>query len=339
MSILHLPNPQFPGQPHDVRPPTWAYFKEEFLSLYVPPLKARTSCSMMRYAIRCLEELGLQSLTDLTPALIGRLTASRPPTNSPNTTRGLLLYVQALCNYAAKSGFIRVSPFHIRPISSFVRQVPARGKKHASFEEIKAVLDLMREQAKVDGWLGWKAKRLYALTATLAYTGMRDGEAKFLQVADIDLKEGIIWIVSRIEHKTKTHASAAPIAMPPKLIPILEEWLRHRMSRPPGFAIDSEDCPWVFPTLRRHARAPWTSGGPGTCPRDRMRAVAAQAGVDGFGPLMLRHSMATHLIGRWGASAGIVMRILRHTTPRTAQVWYTHDDIPNLKAAVANVEF
>jgi integrase len=340
MTILSTPGMQMPDRYSNgmVTPVSWEDFKKDFLELYVPPMKAKVTCTQMRFALRCLEEIGLKSVQDLTPSLIARLVASRPEKNSPNSTRGLLLYVQAACNYAERSGFLRISPFRIRPISSFVRQTPARGKKHASREEISTVLELMRQRAQADGWAGWKAKRLYAMTATLAYTGMRAGECIFLQVCDISIEHGVILIVSRAAHKTKTIAAAAPIPMPPKLIPIIEEWLKHRMSRPPGYDIDSEDCPWVFPTMRRFVRAPWMYGGPGSCPRDRMRAVAAEAGVIGFGPLMLRHSMATHLL-HWGAGAGIVKRILRHTTERTAQTWYTHDDIPNLKAAVANVEF
>ena len=69
-----------------------------------------------------------------------------------------------------------------------------------------------------------------------------------------------------------------------------------------------------------------------------MKAVAAQVGVIGFGPLVLRHSMATHLMTAWGGSAGLVKRVLRHTTEQT-QKWYVHDDLPGLKEAFKNVEF
>ena len=48
--------------------------------------------------------------------------------------------------------------------------------------------------------------------------------------------------------------------------------------------------------------------------------------------------MATHLMTSWGGSAGLVKRVLRHTTEQT-QEWYVHDDIPGLKEAFKNVEF
>ena len=247
-------------------------------------------------------------------------------------------YVQAACSYAAKLGYLRVSPFHVRGFSTYARGEPARGRKHASREEVRTVLDHMKEQAQANGWKGWKAKRLYALTATLAYTGARATEAYFLQTQDVDLQEGIIWIISRREHRTKTAASAQPLPIAPPLGLILEEWLRHRMSVPVGFKIDDPDCPWTFPTTRRLAHAPWCEGYPGTKPRDRMKAVAAQVGVIGFGPLVLRHSMATHLMTSWGGSPGLVKRVLRHTSEQM-QRYYVHDDLPGLKEAFKNVEY
>jgi integrase len=335
----------FPPDETPMRPPyavtaiPWETFKSELMTFYAPPMRSRKTCHGMAHALRCLTELGLETTFDLTPALIARLVAGRPEGHSPNTVIGLLRYVQAACGYAERSMYVRVSPFRIRGLSTFVRKSQPHARKHASREEIRKVLDHMREQAAVDGWKGWKAKRLYALTATLAYTGMRAGEAIWLKAADVDLAGGIIWIRSSGEHRTKTIAAEQPIPIPPPLGPILTEWLRHRMSRPPQFKIDSESCPWMWPTTRRLERAPWNEGGPGSKPRNRMKAVAGQVGVFGFGPLVLRHSMATHLMTSWGGSAGLVKRILRHTTEHTAQAWYVHDDLPGLKEAVKNVEF
>lgn len=350
MSSLQLPpapvNPDDDARnaPHRASEPPggpipWADFKAELLKMYQAPMRASSTRKGMEHAFRCLDALGVQSTADLVPPLIADLVASQPPTQSANTTVGLLRYVQSACSYAEKMQYIRVSPFHVRGLSTYAKRAPARGRKHASREEIRTVLAHMREQGKADGWKGWKSKRLFALTATLAYTGMRAGEAIWLQVCDVDLEGGIIWVVSRSEHKTKTGAAAQPLPMAPALISILTEYLPHRMSVPPGFKIDSPDCPWMFPTSRRHGHTPWSSGGPGTKPRDRMKAVAAQVGVIGFGPLVLRHSMATHLMTSWGGSAGLVKRVLRHTTEHTAQAWYVHDDLPGLKEAFKNVEF
>jgi integrase len=312
-------------------------FRDEVLSIYEPPLRALATWREAKYALRCIGETGATTTADLSVSMLSAIVINRPPTNSPNRTRTVLRHVSAICAYAEKMGYIRISPFRIRGIGTFARAVPSRRKKHASREEIRRVLEHMAERAKADGWLGWKAKRLHSMTAFLAYTGARAGEIYYLQTTDVDLDKGIIWIVSRAEHRTKTIGSAAPIPMAPDLIPIAREWFRHRMSVPPGFKIDAADCPWVFPTIRRHRRAPWTQGGPGYKPRDQIQAVAAEAGVLGFTPLMLRHSLATHLL-HWGASAGTIQRILRHTNTRTQEA-YLHSDIPDLQAAVANVRF
>jgi integrase len=335
-----LPPPGEPGVATSGGGPIpWEQFKAELLKLYRPPMRDRKTLRGMEHALKCLDALGVQSTADLVPPLISDLVAGRPSTHSPNTVVGLLLYVQAACSYAEKCGYVRVSPFKIRGISTFAKRAPARGRKHASREEIRKVLDHMHEQAQADGWKGWKAKRLYALTSLLAYTGMRAGEAIWCQAGDIDLAEGIVWIVSRREHKTKTEKSAQPLPLAPPVIKILEAWMPHRMAVPPGFKIDSPDCPWLFPTSRRHRKSPWCSGGPGTKPRDRMKAVAAQVGVIGFGPMVLRHSMGTHLMTSWGGSAGLVKRVLRHTTEHTGQAWYVHSDLPGLKEACKNWEF
>ncbi len=318
-------------------PREWSAFKKELLQLYKPPLRSRKTLAGMEHALRLLTELGIQTTADLTPDLIGRLVASRPATLSANTVRGTLRYVSAACSYAESQGFLRVSPFKIRSLASWKRPTPARGKKHASRAEIRVVLDYMKEKSLADGWIGWKAKRTYALTAVLAYTGVRAGEAEWLQVGDIDLDRGVIAIVSRAEHRLKTAGSEAHVIIPPALLPILREWLEHRMSAPPGFKLDDPNCPWLFPTTRRHKRAPWHTGGPSDRPASRIRVVAAQAGVPNFTPLTLRHSMATHLL-HFGAGKGMIQKILRHSSVNT-QSWYLHDDLDDMRAAVSNVEF
>jgi integrase len=329
---------QGPAAEDALAPISWSDFKTELMKFYQPAARSHRTRQDMEHALRCLDAMPVQEVADLTPPLIVDLVASRPAKNSATTTVSLLTRVRVACNYAEKRGYLRLSPFHVLPLSAYARKEPARGRKHASIEEVGTVLGHMKEQAQADGWRGWKSKRLYALTATLAYTGGRAGEIYWLKTEDIDLDEGVIWIVSRREHRTKTAASARPLPIAPRLGPILEEWLRYRMSVPPGFKIDSPDCPWMFPTIRRHANAPWCEGSPGSKPRDRMKAVAAQVGVLGFGPLVLRHSMATHLMTSWGGSPGLVKRVLRHTSEQM-QSFYVHDDLPGLKEAFKNVEY
>lgn len=319
-------------------PKPWSEFCAQIRGLYKPPLRAKKTYLGMDLAIRLLTGLGIETTADLTPDLIGRLVASRPENLSPNTVRGNLRYVQALCTFAEQTGALSgPSPFRIRPIGSWKRAAKPKRKQHASREEIRRVLDFMSEQAKQDGWKGWKAKRLHGLTALLAYTGLRGGEAQFLQVQDVDLERGIIHVVSRASHRLKTAASEAVVPIPPALKPILEEWLKHRMSAPAGFKLKDPSCPWLWPTTRRHNNTPWANGGPGDRPASRMKIVAAQVGVASFTPLTLRHSLGTHML-HFGAGKAMIQRLLRHSNQAT-QSFYTHDDDQNLRDAVQNVDF
>ena len=337
MTMLNATPPQFPDHPRDV--PKWQAFKDEFLSHYTVPTRAHATCRGIRYAIRCIEEQGVQSLADLTPATIARLVASRPPTQFTEQHPWIVAVRPGPLQLRGEITFILVSPFRIRPISSFVHRAPARGKKHASREEIRKVLDHMRETSqgrRLEGLEGQASFRTHGDPRVHRHAG--GGSIYTCRRPTSISREASSGFVSTSEHRTKTEAAAQPLPIAPPLGLILEEWLRFRMSVPPGFRIDSPTCPWMWPTSRRLANAPWVSGGPGTKPRDRMKAVAAQVGVIGFGPLVLRHSMATHLMTSWGGSAGLVKRVLRHTTEQT-QEWYVHDDIPGLKEAFKNVEF
>ena len=88
----------------------------------------------------------------------------------------------------------------------------------------------------------------------------------WLQVADIDLEQGVIRITSRAEHRLKTLASENFIGMPAQLKEIWTEWLKHRMARPPYFKIHDPNCPWLFCNSRADAAAPWWTGGRGSKP-------------------------------------------------------------------------
>ena len=291
------------GQAH-VAPKPWPEFTAEFLSLYAPGLRAAATRRGMEYCVRCLTALGVTSTEDLTCELVGRLVASRPETNSPNSTRGLLRYLAALCGYAHRTGALSVSPFAIRNVGSWVRPRKPIRRKHCTRDEVARVLEHMRVLAAADSWRGWRDRRTYALTATLAYTGARAGEIIWLQVGDLDFDRRLIAIISRQEHRLKTEGSEQVIGMPEALKKILlEAWMPYRLARPPAFKFNAE-CKWLFPTAR--GESAWWSGGPGGRPCSRIRAVAAEVGVV-MTPLSLRHSAATHLL-HWGASKAEIQR-------------------------------
>ena len=187
------------------------------------------------------------------------------------------------------------------------------------------------------GWTKWRAGRLLALASVLCYTGVRASEALYLQISDLDLDGGFLHVREHEGHRLKTLAADNVVPLPPPLIPILKEWLAHRMDAPPDAKTDPA-CPWVFPNISRSAKAPWVQGSTGQRPLDRLKAVASQAGVEGFTLLSCRHSVVTHLKTSWGAGEGFAKLMCRHTNLST-QKHYTHSDLDGLREGASRIEY
>ena len=103
---------------------------------------------------------------------------------------------------------------------------------------------------------------------------LRKNECLRLHVADVDLAGRVIQIVART--KLKTAAAAAPVPMPEALVPIVADWLTHRLDGPPGVVVP--DCVWLIPTINR--QRPWLHGQTGTKALDRFQNAARRAGVE-----------------------------------------------------------
>jgi len=252
----------------------------------------------------------------------------------------MLRVLRALCNQAVINGYLRVSPFALRSVSKWVGRLgPPTQKKHYSRDEIRRVLTLMAQDIETTaGWPQWRARRLNALTATVAYCGVRDNEAKFLYAADVHLTERFIALTDRGRdggHRLKTEGSEQPVPIPDALVPILSDWLEHRLDRPADRPIPM-DCPWLFPNITGSSN--WKGGCRGTKPLDRLHDVAKRAGVEGLTFLSLRHSWATHAEYH-GYGPALIQRVLRHTTEQTAAKWYRHADLPNLIERCAGFDF
>ncbi len=309
---------------NEARPVSFAEFSAELLKLYEPPLRAKnTFWGMRRMLSTVADELGQEGTTaGLTPDLVASLVVSKGHL-SPHSVKSLLRYLKTACNYALQMGYLRSTPFAFR--KQWVRaDSPTTRSKHHSREDIARVLDLMsRDVSRKEGWSQWRARRLQALTATVAYTGMRKMEAIRLKVEDILIDERMILIVSRPDNRLKTPKSAQPVPIPDALHKILETWL--------PFA----QCEWAFPNVYR--TAPWTGGSPGYRPNDRIKRLGKRAGVEGFTFLSLRHSWATHA-EFWGLSEAMIQRILRHSNPQTQQ-HYRHPDATNMRAALGGIDF
>jgi len=314
-------------------------FRDELLRLYDPPHRAAATRRQIRSVLDLVTALGVKTTADLTSVMVARFIEARPPGQSPRTLQSYLRVLRGICNNAVINGYLRVSPFALRRVSQWLGRIgPPAEKKHYSRDEIRRVLSLMAADVEVTaGWSQWRARRLYALTATVAYCGLRASEALFLHAADIRLEARFIALTDRGRDggkRLKTEAAAAPVPIPEALVPILTDWLSHRLDHPSDFPIPP--CEWLFPTLNR--KGPWTGGPPGTKPVQRLQAVAQRAGIEGMTLLSLRHSWATHAEYH-GYGPALIQRVLRHTTEQTAAQWYRHADLPNLVERCAGFDF
>jgi len=338
MSIIETTNPdQYPSTPYGaVTPIGWDQFTAEFMALYAPGLRAACTRKSMARVLGIMQALGVQSTADLTTGLIARLVSSRPAGQSSYTVRGVLRQAQAACTYAVNTRRLAFSPFQIRPLRSWVRlEAPKRGKRHLTREEMHRLIELLKLDVDTKrGWAQWRARRLLALVALVAYTGLRKSEALYLKVEDIDLQRRVLLVISRAEHRTKTACSAAALPIPRPLVPILEEWLKYRLQTPPGFV--REPSVWMWPNL--NTPTPWVNGSNGCKPLERLAAAAKRAGIPVCTWQMIRRSTATALEGH-GAGSAMIQRILRHSNLDTTQRFYLQQDIPNMLRAVEGFEY
>jgi len=157
-------------------------FAAELLRLYDPPHRAPATRRQVKKVLALVAELGAQTTADLTPVLVARFIETRPPGQSPRTLQTLLRVLRGICNQAVINGSLRVSPFAIRGVSQWVGRIGRPSdKKLFSRDQIKRVLTLMaKDVEETAGWSQWRARRLHALTAVVAYTGIRASESLYL---------------------------------------------------------------------------------------------------------------------------------------------------------------
>lgn len=325
-------------------PIPFAALRAELLPQYDPPMASRNTKSKLAQIFRELEVLGVETTDQLTPELIARYVVSKPG-RAPATVRGLLMNIRTICSYAEGRRYLTVSPFRLRKLSRYIRVPPPSGKQHLTAPEVRRLLELMRLDIDAKrGWAQWRARRLYALTATVAYVGLRRNEACCLWVEDIDLVEGVINLVPRSPHlpaegddpaRLKTEAAAQPVAIPAALKPILTDWMAHRHDHPRGFAMPPR-IPWLFPGCKRLGA--WTTGGPDQRPIDRLKAVGKRAGLARVTWQMLRRSWVTRAEAM-GIPDAMATRQCRHTSTETTKRWYAKRDLESLKGAVEGFDY
>ncbi len=154
--------------------------------------------------------------------------------------------------------------------------------------------------------------RDYAMLLLLARLGLRAGEVVNLTLDDLDWDEGAIRIRGPAQHCDR-------LPMPADVGSALVDYLRHGR---PACAVRN-----VFIRSRAPRRGLL---GPSAVSCVVCRALR-RAGIDSplKGAHLLRHSLATHMLGR-GASLGEIGEILRHRNPQTTTI-YAKVDLASLR--------
>ncbi len=309
---------------------SWKDFRQEVEALYGPRFKHRSTRAAIVHVLNILEDMGVQSTSEFTIALVSRFIDRIPESYSKHTTKGYLLRLQAIVNHSARAGYLMRSPFTVRPIATWVRPGRPKGKRHLTREELARFRALMvKDVETTTGWRQWQARRLLALFDLISLTGLRRNEACYLRLEDVDLQARLIKLVDFQERELKTESSAAPVAMPTALVDSLRDWFTHRMDAPPAFK--RAPSKYVFPNVQKGT--PWTGGKRGFTPLDRLQAVAKRAGItEGVNWHALRRSLSTHLESH-GVQGAMIARLLRHSE-QVDEKWYRQADVDNMLRAV-----
>ncbi len=306
-----------------VTPIPLTQFRDATLNLYQAPMRAPATRKKMQAALDSLLIVpNLTTTADLTTQAFARWLSARE--GNINTTLSLLGTLRAAVNYALEEGWIEKSPSWSR---IWPRSAPPAKKRHLEYDQVVKLLGHLKSQASV----GWREQRLYALTALIAYTGVRLGEALHSRREDYDLDQRIMWVTPH--HRLKTEASAAPVPLATELIPILAAWF------PKGAPEKGSKHPhYAFPGVTKIA--PWTGGAPGYRALDRLRSEGERAGVPDVTFHGLRSTIGTLIIGRFGGTAEQAKTLLRHTSLFTTEKHYLHrNDLALLHAIAALISF
>ena len=299
--------------------PPWSEVRAEILSLYSSPLHPRATLFAIRRVFDLVEQLGVGSAEDLTPALVGRFVGRQGV--APRTIRGQLSYLSVIAKYCMERRWIAANPLAVRRTWVPVRVLGPPRHRHLSGDQVAQILS----QATCEAAGGdWAARRLEALVHLLAYTGMRKSEALGLQVSDVDLVSRTLTLRPNSARLLKTRGSAAILPLSSCAIGVIARWL-------PATGGD-----WVFPTHSR--QRPWLNGGPGSRPLDQVRSLGMRAGVPAATLTAFRHSWATRAEAV-GVTRDHIRRMLRHTDGETSWVHYSFSDAEAIRPSAELMRF
>jgi integrase len=281
----------------------------------------------------------VRKTSDLTEKTIGAWVEAFP-TRTAGTVKSHLRALRAMTRRAKKRGWLRVDPFDIDDVNDWIRldarpkAPPRRWSK--SPEDIRRLFKTADSKAKGGSWL---ASRDRAYVYTLFLTGARPGEIERLDVADFNpqfrtLTISAKWITGRGGRRywwmPKTVGSSGTIPLGDELFWILQEWLVRRERHPRR----RDECTSLFPGERWWG--PWTSGGPGARPLDRLKALAKAAEIGDVWRKSARKGIGAH--GKLIKLTSLERTgLFRHADEKTSEA-YNDEQVESMRPAVAKIE-
>ena len=218
----------------------------------------------------------------------------------PRTVRRKLATLKSFFSYLEKESYLAESPVRLVRLKVQVgRQLP----KSISLKSIKHLLTSIRKvvkRAETPEQLR-ESIRDIAIFETLFLSGMRVGELSNLRVRALDLKAGTILIPGKGNRE--------------RIIPLCSKPVSLAVSR--HIRISPQQNPDAFLFLNRSGRRLSEQS-----IRSRLRNYARDAGLGKVTPHMIRHTVASLLLGR-GADLRNIQILLGHSSITTTTI-YTH---------------
>lgn len=302
------------------QPMAIAEFTARVLELYATDRYSRKTYLRMSQVLRELAGLGVRKTSDLTTATMAGFVKSKGAGANPNTVNGLLSAISAACSYAVEEGWLDRPP-NWRRVR--LRGAPCVVNRPRSYEEVTRLLGHLHGHRE----RSWEARRLCALTWTVALTGTRLGEAIHGQVEDLCLEgPSPRYHVNPLRHRLKTSQSERYVPIPEVLTAVLADW------------IPRVDARWIFPGVR--GRGPWIGGTSGkTRSIDSLKRAGLEVGISTITWHSLRHAFGTSALERWQVPLWIVQRVLGHTDVRTTQRYLHTQGSPAIQRAMAGIGY